>query len=211
MSYRTRNYFGYREWLYEPYLKALLAWASVRTGSTLLDVGCGQGFFSNLFRKCGMRVTGVDRSETGIRMARECYGSSDIEFLVADISTSSIGRTFDCVFTRSLSLYNTPDFATRREVTEALMRYVRPSGTFIFAYNTNLNTSKANSDWRYHSLGDARRHFSNYEGAKCFFTVKTEAIIFGKYAFNALFSTVGATVSRALGVGGDLVCIARRE
>jgi len=209
--YKTRNYFGYREWIYRPYLKALLARANLRAGSTLLDVGCGQGFFSNLLRKCGMRVTGIDMSETGIRMARECYGSSDIEFLVADVNTISTAGPFDCVFTRSLSLYNTLDFATRREVTEALMKYVRPSGTFIFAYNTNLNASKANSDWRYHTLEDAHQHFSSYKGVKCFFTLKIETLIFGKYAFNSLFSRVGAAVSSALGVGGELVCIVRKE
>jgi len=209
--YKKRNYFGYREWIYRPYLKALLARANLRAGSSLLDVGCGQGFFSNLLSQCGMRVTGIDMSETGIRAARECYGSPDIEFLVADVNTISTGRTFDCVFTRSLSLYNTLNFATRREVTEALMKYVRPSGTFIFAYNTNLSASKANSDWRYHTLEDARRHFSNYKGAKCFFTLKIETLSFGKYAFNALFSRVGAAVSSALGAGGELVCIVRKE
>ncbi len=209
--YKTRNYFGYREWIYRPYLKALLARAKLRAGSALLDVGCGQGFFSNLLRKCGMRVTGIDMSETGIRMAKECYGSSDIEFLVADANTISTTEPFDCVFTRSLSLYNTLDFATRREVTEALMKYVRPNGTFIFAYNTNLNAAKANSDWRYHTLRDAQRHFSSYKGVKCFFTLKIETLIFGKYAFNSLFSRVGAAVSSALGVGGELVCIVRKE
>ncbi len=112
ICYKTRNYFGYREWIYRPYLKALLARANVKAGSALLDVGCGQGFFSNLLRKCGMRVTGMDMSETGIRMARECYGSSDIEFLVADVKTISTAERFDCVFVRSLSLYNMLDFAT---------------------------------------------------------------------------------------------------
>lgn len=209
--YKTPNYFRYRESIYGPYLKAVFARANLKPDSAVLDVGCGQGFFSSLLRKCGMRVTGIDISETGIRTARESYGSLDIEFLVGDVNAISIEKKFDCVFTRSLSLYNNSDFATRREVTEALMKYVKPGGIFIFAYNTNLSASKANSDWCYHTLQDVRRHFCNYRGAKCLFTLKIEAIILGKYALNRLFSRVDAALSSALGVGGEIVCIVPKE
>jgi len=139
--YESDNFFGYREGIYFPYIKAVLAAGRVAAGSTVLDVGCGQGFVANLLRKCGMKVTGIDISDTGILSARRVYGRLGIEFLVGDINTIGFDRVFDCVFTRSLSLYNIDDFPTSRGITAKLMKYVKPGGTFIFTYNTNLKTS----------------------------------------------------------------------
>ena len=49
---------------------------------------------------------------------------------------------FDCVFTRSCSLYNTDDFIIRNDTTGYLLTQIKNGGTFIFAYNTNLNPTK---------------------------------------------------------------------
>src|ERR1700723_96158 len=86
-TYRETNYFRYQNWLYEPYVSSLIAFCGLRKGAMVLDVGCGQGFFSNLFRKNGMRVHGIDMSETGIRAAQSLYGHLGITFAVADIET----------------------------------------------------------------------------------------------------------------------------
>lgn len=59
-----------------------------KKGASVLDVGCGQGFFSYLFRKHGMTVCGIDVSEVGIRAAQNAYGHLGISFVVADIETA---------------------------------------------------------------------------------------------------------------------------
>jgi len=48
-------------------------------GQTLLDVGCGTGYFSNLAFKGGVIVTGIDASEEFIKQARK--RNSEIKFI----------------------------------------------------------------------------------------------------------------------------------
>jgi SAM-dependent methyltransferase len=208
--YEEDNRFGYREWIYKAYLKSLLAKAGLKAGSTVLDVGCGQGFFSSLIRACGMRVTGVDISETGIRAACRTYGGGDIHFVAADINAMPAASAFDCVFVRSFSRYNAEDFSRNHEMTDRLMRYVKDGGTLIFAYNTNLKSSTCGGRWRYHTLRDARQHFASYSNVNCFFSLKIDTLILGRFAFNRVISVVNSILSAALGVGGDIVCIIRK-
>jgi len=42
-------------------------------GSRVLDVGCGSGFWSNLFAQKGCVVVGIDPSESGIAVAKGAY------------------------------------------------------------------------------------------------------------------------------------------
>lgn len=192
-------------------MKAVLSLARLSRGSRVLDIGCGQGFFSDLFARCGMHVTALDVSETGVRAAQQTYKRRGIEFVVGDITTIRFDKMFDCAFARSLSLYNSDDFSRNREVTDTIMRQVRKGGIFIFEYNTKLSSADSDNNWRYHTLGEAREHFLPYTDARCFFTLRVEAIILGKYAFNPVFSAVGAMLSSAFNIGGEIVCILKKE
>ena len=54
-----------------------------RPGDTLLDVGCGTGYFSRRFvREAGLNVTGCDHSPEMLRVASD--KSPDVPFAVAD-------------------------------------------------------------------------------------------------------------------------------
>jgi 2-polyprenyl-3-methyl-5-hydroxy-6-metoxy-1,4-benzoquinol methylase len=57
-------------------------------GSTVLDLGCGNGAFLALFRGRGWQLYGTDFSPTGIDRAREAF--PEIQFFLAD-STSPAG------------------------------------------------------------------------------------------------------------------------
>ncbi len=56
----------------------------VPPGSTVLDMGCGNGTFLSRFRGRGWRLQGTDLSPTGIEIARSTF--PDIEFFLADAS-----------------------------------------------------------------------------------------------------------------------------
>lgn len=208
--YYQKNYFQYKESLFSSYIKGLVAQADLKIGSTLLDVGCGQGFFSYLFHKCGIRVIGIDISETAIFLAQRIYGNLGIEFIIGDIMNLNFKRKFDCVFTRSFSLYNTHDFPMKHDVTDILLSHVKNGGTFIFAYNTKLSKSKESKYWIYHTFNDVKKHFSCYGNPKIFFINKVDAIMMRKFAFNVLITKINILISKALGLGGDLVCILKK-
>jgi len=207
-KYLDQNYFRHHEWIYAPYISSLIAYCGLKEGSSVLDVGCGQGFFSYLFRKSGMRVYGIDLSETGIRMAEKLYGQLGITFAVADIHAAAIPGQFDCIFVRSCSLYNTDAFPLHKEVTRKLLRHLKENGVFIFAYNSNFS-SRTSLGWRYHSLRDVQEHFSTYPNAKIFFSNKIDTWLLRKFAFAAFVTRLNILMSEASGMGGDLICILR--
>jgi SAM-dependent methyltransferase len=204
--YRKENYFGYREWVFDRYISGLIRACGLEQGATVLDVGCGQGFFSYLFRKHGMNVTGIDISEVGIQAARNAYGHLGITFAVADIETDVLPGRFDCVFVRGLSLYNRPDFPDNAEVTNNLLKLVSPSGVLLFLYHSNCS-SKRSESWRYHSWKELQTHFSRYPGARFHFSFKIDASVLGRYAFSAPLTQLNLLVSKVARRGGDLICI----
>jgi len=208
-KYRDQNYFRYREWLHAPYVSSLIAFCGLKQGSSVLDVGCGQGFFSYLFNKHGMRVLGVDLSETGIRIAESLYGQLGITFTVSDVEAAAFPEKFDCVFVRSCSLYNNGAFPGDGEVTTKLLRHLKDGGVFIFVYNSNFS-SKTSSTWRYHSLRDVQQHFSRYPNAKIFFSSKLDTWLVRKYAFSAFVTRLNIFLSAVSGMGGDLICILKK-
>jgi SAM-dependent methyltransferase len=208
--YGKPNYFGYREWLHAPYISSLIGAAGLRAGSSVLDVGCGQGFFSSLLRRCGLDVYALDLSETGLRVAKHAYAGQDIHFLAADAMSPPFSHQFDAVFTRSFSLYNREDFPADTSVTDSLLRLVKPNGRFIFLYSTNLHPDKTSASWRFHSLDDVRKHFSRYPNRTILFISKLDTLFLRRHAFSRLSSTLNAFLSTELGLGGDIVCIVRK-
>jgi SAM-dependent methyltransferase len=207
-KYAHQNYFGYREWLYAPFVASLIAFCGLRPGSSVLDVGCGQGFFSYLFSKHGMNVHGVDISETGIRTAEQRYGGPGVTFGVADIHTAVFPEPFDCVFVRSCSLYNTPVFPVSAEPTETLLRHLKPNGVLLFAYNSKFS-SATSSTWRYHSLKDAQAHFRRYPDASVFFSNRIDTWLLRRHAFTPPVTRLNIRLSKISGMGGELVCVLR--
>ena len=208
-SYKRRNYFRYPTWIYGPYISSLISFCGLKRGDSVLDIGCGQGFFSYLFSKEGMKVYGIDISEVGIRTAESLYKRLDITFAVSDVKTATFAEQFDCVFVRSCSLYNSVDFPLRAEVTENFLRHLKVGGIFIFAYNSTLS-SKPSLKWQYHSLEDIQRHFSGYPNAEFFFLNKMTTCVLRKYSFNPFVTRLNSCLTRILGVGGDLVCVLKK-
>jgi len=205
-SYKRQNYFSYHTWLYAPYISSLIKFSGLKAGDSVLDVGCGQGYFSYLFSRNGMRVHGVDLSETGIQMAESSYGRCGITFSLADVHKATFPHQFDCVFVRSCSLYNTLTFASDSSVTSTLLRHIKQDGIFIFAYNSNFS-SKVSPTWRYHTLMEVKEHFSCYPNARIFFVNKLLTLLLGRYSFTPLNTKLSALLSKLSGLGGEFVCV----
>lgn len=203
-NYKAANYFRYRPWMYRPYVKALATRAGLRAGATVLDVGCGQGFFTSLFGDLGFQATGIDLSTAGIAAAMGTYRGP--RFFVGDALNLPFREQFDCVFTRSCSLYNTREFGLDDSVTQRLLEYVKPGGVFIFDYYTRLR--KSGEGWIYHQREDVRKHFSRFAPTQTYFSLRLDAMLFGAGALTRGWSDVAAMAG---GLGGELVAIVRKN
>jgi hypothetical protein len=121
-------------------------------GQRLLDLGCGDGFWSGIFAEKGFEVVGVDLSEGGIEVARQRYTS--IEFLVADaeLQLPFPPGSFDIVFARGLSHFGQPHLTTSRgeALMENLMMNVREGGLALVSVYTTRDGKKTES-WTHHT------------------------------------------------------------
>jgi SAM-dependent methyltransferase len=209
--YRTPNYFRDRRWLYRSFVKALIAKAKLRPGACLLDAGCGQGFFTSLFAENGLKTLGVDISPVGIAAATQAYGSTRATFMAGDLLKLGMKNKFDCIFTRSCSLYNATSFEEARDVTDMFLSYLREDGILIFDYYSRLKPTCRSEGWIYHSIRSVQRHFSPYQGVDVYFSLRLEALLLGKFALTRGVSSVSAWLSSLTGAGGEIVAFVRKN
>lgn len=110
---------------------------SVR-GLRVVDVACGEGFYSRQLRAAGADVVGMDVSREMIRLAREREGreSAGIRYEVAN--AQDLGRLMDEAGLEPFDLAVAQwlfDYAETREALRAmcrsLARAVRPGGRFV--------------------------------------------------------------------------------
>jgi len=210
-KYRQKHYFKYREWLYRPFVRALVRKAKLKAGSNVLDVGCGQGFFSRVFADFGLKVVGVDFSSEAIRSAQAEYGFSGARFETGDVLSLKYQGQYDCVFARGLSLYNTKEFVRAREVTEVLLGYLKPSGVMIFTFPACLCSRKKSESWIFPSLPDVKEHFSRYPGAEVHFSLRIETLLLGTMAFSLPVRYLAAHISQTTGIGGEIIAFVPRS
>jgi 2-polyprenyl-3-methyl-5-hydroxy-6-metoxy-1,4-benzoquinol methylase len=127
--------------LNEPFFEYLIARTGVPAGGRALDIGCGDGWASWLFRSKGLRVSGIDVLPESIRAVRRLVPDGD--FRVADVfDVESIGWTdrFDIAFCRNLGVaQKIVDWDDPRWVAAgaSIVGMLRPSGVLFWAQMTN--------------------------------------------------------------------------
>ncbi|GMR02889.1 MAG: hypothetical protein BMS9Abin20_1242 [Acidimicrobiia bacterium] len=97
------------------------------TPATALDVACGEGRNAIWLARQGWTVTGVDFSPVGIDKAHRLAGETQVEWVVADVTTYEPGKTFDLVVIVYLHL-PMPQLAA---AFERAVGAVAPGGTFF--------------------------------------------------------------------------------
>lgn len=207
--YKESHHFRYPRWLYKPFVAAVLRDAGVAPGQRILDVGCGQGFFSALFAELGYCADGVDVSHEAVLSAQRGYPHLAERFAQGDVLNLDCGASYDAVFVRGLSSYNTSAFATSRATTDALLKYVRPGGVLIFSYCTKFKQPSKNDGWIHHDLSETVLHFSAYEEAQVCFSIRLEAVLLRVLA-GEILTRINMAVSRMFGIGGELIAIVRK-
>lgn len=117
-----------------------------KKGMTILDIACGQGFFSRAYSSAGAKVIGCDISIELIEKAQaQKTAGADIEYYVAPAdSLSFIENNSVDVATCTLALQNIENLSGA--IAEA-SRVLRSGGKFIFVINHPAFRIPGNSDW----------------------------------------------------------------
>jgi ubiquinone/menaquinone biosynthesis C-methylase UbiE len=116
--------------------QALIAAVGVRTGESVVDVGCGTGYFARLIARTvgpSGRVVGIDPSESMIAYGRrKTVASLSCEFQVGLAQSLPVPTGHFDVLTTSLVLHHVPEHLRVRAL-EEMWRVLRPGGRILVA------------------------------------------------------------------------------
>jgi SAM-dependent methyltransferase len=109
---------------------AALAFAQVKPGMTVLDVGCGTGVTSLAMAQGGAKVTGLDISKPMLGLARERAAKAglNVSFIEADASAYPFAPDFDLIFSRFGVMFFDAPVAAFANMRKAL----KPGGRIAF-------------------------------------------------------------------------------
>jgi SAM-dependent methyltransferase len=128
------------------FVRSLVAKYHIAPGSSLIDLGCGNGFYANAFSSHGLRVTAVDVSDVVVEHAKRKYGGH-VEWIVDDAFKLPFDEKFDYGFCHYLTFFNAADVpAAFAEYGRAMMGYLRPGGTLFFVWHSDLTAIRLPPD-----------------------------------------------------------------
>lgn len=121
----------------DAFVRTFIAKFRIPAGARLLDIGCGTGKYTDLFRRHGLNPVGVDLSAEGISHAQTRYPETD--YRQGDATNLPFElNSFDIVFCSGLSLFNEPDTEALAALAAYLASFVRPGGFFVFVKTSSL-------------------------------------------------------------------------
>ena len=124
----------------------LLNMLNLKKGSTVLDLGCGTGYLAKVIsEKVGAegKVVAVDPDGERLKIAREKYSASNIEYLQADDQTFP-SRMYDLVFCNQ-AIHWIPD---QKAVLKRVYENLSSGGQF--AFTTDVDNSHKERGEEYH-------------------------------------------------------------
>ncbi len=170
------------------------------------DLGCGNGYLASRLGASGLRVTGVDASESGLAIANQSYATDKVRFLRAEIAPSvadrlTTERRFDLVVSSDVieHLYRPS------ALIETAGKLLKPGGYLIVGtpyhgYLKNLAISILNQ-WDAH-------HGVHWDGGHIkFFSEKTLRSLVVQHGFqHAVFHCYG----RLPWLWKHMICVAQK-
>ncbi|MBV8093334.1 MAG: class I SAM-dependent methyltransferase [Acetobacteraceae bacterium] len=102
-------------------------------GRAVIDIACGEGFYSRMIRERGAsKVTGIDLSEKMIELARasEAKQRLGIDYIIGDARNLGLGANFDLAIAAYLLNY-AHDRAELDAMCNGVVRCLRPGGRFV--------------------------------------------------------------------------------
>lgn len=111
--------------------------------ATVLDAGCGTGRVAIELARHGMDVTGVDVDESMLATAGRL--APDLTWVVSDLTSLELGRTFDVVvMAGNVPLFTPP--GTEAALVTGVARHVTSDGVLIAGFNLTRGYGIADYD-----------------------------------------------------------------
>ncbi len=169
-------------------------------GLRVLDLACGDGFYSRELAARGARVTGVDVSPAMIRLARaaEAKARQGVEYVCADAASLPELGLFDLV-TAAYLLHYAADLSNLQAMCVGIARCLREGGRFV---TINENPAQpAEPDGAYLAYGFSKELTSGLsEGARIVYRMLTGRELFSfhvqwysKHSYDQALSSAGFT------------------
>lgn len=122
----------------EKFVKAIIKKYKIKEKSRILDLGCGNGLYSDIFFKNNMIVTGIDLSENSIEYCKNMY-SEKINFLCQDAFSLKSQEAYDMVFCNFFTYFNAFDnLVDANAYVERMMSYLKTGGYLFFIWISDL-------------------------------------------------------------------------
>lgn len=125
-------------------LPNLLRRMDIRQGERVLDVACGQGFFTREFHKAGARVTGVDISKELVALARK---HSPKEIVYHRGSADALGFLKDGSFDKAAVVLALQNMENVHGVLAECARVLRSNGELYIVMNHPAFRVPKESSW----------------------------------------------------------------
>ena len=109
----------------------------------VLDIGCGEGFYSIYLAKKGFEVTGIDLAENAIKLAKQNAEKAvvKINFIAMDISDlEKLNEKFD--FILGWAILHHISHEKRRKYVEDISKLLNPEGKYL-SVSFNINDRKS--------------------------------------------------------------------
>jgi len=132
--------------MYQEHVARYLFAAQLSVGKTVLDVGCGVGYGSQILGQMGAKsVAAFDLSDDAIRHAKKEYGHPNVRFYVDNAEDFHVDEKVDVVVCFELIEH----VERQRQVFQRIKRALKPNGVVV------MSTPRA--------LPEKRTHFHTHE------------------------------------------------
>jgi 2-polyprenyl-3-methyl-5-hydroxy-6-metoxy-1,4-benzoquinol methylase len=132
----------------------LLAACGPVRGLEVLDLGCGQGYFSRLLATSGARVTGIDLSDELIALARKKEEAAPLGIEYHVLSAREVNRRFEpATFDVVTACMAVGDMADVQATLRSAFEVLRPGRRMVFC-ESHPGTDTPFREWVRNETGD---------------------------------------------------------
>jgi len=70
---------------------------NIKEGDVVLDIGCGNGALAYDLSRKAKRVVAIDMIPANVKIAKDRYGASNVEYIIGDATKYKFLEKFDCI------------------------------------------------------------------------------------------------------------------